>query len=539
MTFNLFFQETGGQHKSIQMEPGDVLFVLGANGSGKSSLMQKFYQDSRPHNRRISAHRQTWFTSNTLDLTPAGKRTTEQNIANTDHGWQSRYMDNYAAARANITVFELIDAQNVRARSIAAAVDAGDIEQACSKSAEEAPLKAINTLLRQSNIPIEIDVIENEQIVARKNGGTPYSVAELSDGERNALLIAGDVLTAKPGTLLIIDEPERHLHRAIISPLLSQLFAKRRDCAFVIATHDIDLPLDNEKARVLLVRSAVYAGQTVQSWQADLLLEGAALDEDIRRDVIGSRRKIMFVEGTEDSLDKPLYSLIFPMVSVVPKQSCKAVEQAVCGLRATDSLTWIHAWGVVDGDGQSRERIAQLAGGGIFAIPFYSVESIYYHPWVLARVAKRICQITSADPIASTNAAIDAGMDRVSQRLDNMVTKAATKAARDALLSALPTVPTVTSGAVISVNIDTKALVADKVAQLRALLEARDWEAIVTSCPVRESGALEPMCKAVGFPGRRDYEAAVRTMLMDDPEALAFVRNMFAGAYEAISAVAA
>lgn len=117
-------------------------------------------------------------------------------------------MDNYAAARANTTVFELIDAQNVRARSIAAAVDSGDNERARSKSAEEAPLKAINTLLVQSNIPIEIDVIENEQIVARKNGGPPYSVAELSDGERNALLIAGDVLTAKPGTLLIIDEPE-------------------------------------------------------------------------------------------------------------------------------------------------------------------------------------------------------------------------------------------------------------------------------------------------------------------------------------------
>lgn len=161
-----------------------------------------------------------------------------------------------------------------------------------------------------------------------------------------------------------------------------------------MATHDIDLPLDNEKARVLLVRSAVYAGQAVQSWQADLLLEGAALDEEIRRDVIGSRRKIMFVEGSEDSLDKPLYSLLFPMVSVVPKQSCKAVEQAVSGLRAADSLTWVHAWGVVDGDGQSSERIADLAGSGIFAIPFYSVESIYYHPWILARIAARLSRIT-------------------------------------------------------------------------------------------------------------------------------------------------
>lgn len=43
MTFTLAFQQTEGQNTSIQMEPGDVLFVLGANGTGKSSLMQKFY----------------------------------------------------------------------------------------------------------------------------------------------------------------------------------------------------------------------------------------------------------------------------------------------------------------------------------------------------------------------------------------------------------------------------------------------------------------------------------------------------------------
>ena len=43
-----------------------------------------------------------------------------------------------------------------------------------------------------------------------------YGAAELSDGERNALLISAEILTAKDGTLLIIDEPERHLHRSII-----------------------------------------------------------------------------------------------------------------------------------------------------------------------------------------------------------------------------------------------------------------------------------------------------------------------------------
>jgi ABC-type cobalamin/Fe3+-siderophores transport system ATPase subunit len=365
--FSLTFEQNTAYPISLDLDEGGVLFVLGANGTGKSSLMQRFYTQTRPLSRRISAHRQTWFTSNTVDLTPSSKRSTEENIANTDTNSYSRYRDDYAAQRASMTIFELIDAQNVRARGIAAAVDSADLDDAVKRSLAEAPLKAINSLLHQSNIPIEIDVVENEQIVARKNGGPPYSIAELSDGERNALLIAGDVLTAKPGALLIIDEPERHLHRSIISPLLTLLFAKRKDCSFIIATHDIDLPLDNEHAQVLLVRSASYVGSYVRAWQADLLDAGDQIDEDIKRDVIGARRRILFVEGREDSLDKPLYSLIFPMVSVVAKDSCKAVEQAVVGLAEAESLSWVKAWGIVDGDSQSAERVEQLAQRSVLA----------------------------------------------------------------------------------------------------------------------------------------------------------------------------
>lgn len=535
MSFNISYTLPDGQSVNIAMAAGDVLFVLGANGTGKSSLMQRFYTQSRPNNRRISAHRQTWFTSNTLDLTPAGKRSTEQNIANIDTNVQSRYMDQYAAQRASMTVFDLIDAQNVRARSIAAAVDADDLETAVARSSAEAPLAAINSLLQMSNIPIQIDVLENEQIVARKNGGAPYSIAELSDGERNALLIAGDVLTAKPGMMLIIDEPERHLHRSIISPLLSLLFEKRRDCSFVIATHDLDLPLDNENARVLLVRSSLYQHSSAHSWEADLLEPGASLDDEIKRDLIGSRRRMLFVEGREESLDKPLYSLIFPMISVIAKDSCKGVEQAVTGLRSAEALAWVAAWGIVDGDGQSPERIADLEHKSIFALPFYSVESIYYHPTILQKVAARWAELTKADPSGRYEAAIEAGIARVREHSQRMVLKAVTKLARDRLLDHLPTVPTVTAGQAISVTIDTAVMVAEKQQALETQLDQKDWTAVVSSCPVRESGALEPMAKAVGFQGVRDYEAAVRAMLMDDDDALSFVRGLFGSAYAAVS----
>ncbi len=157
---------------------------------------------------------------------------------------------------------------------------------------------------------------EGQSIIARKNRGDGYSVAELSDGERNAFLIATNVLTARAETLILIDEPERHLHRSIISPLLKLLFDRRKDCAFIVSTHELMLPIDTAEALTLLVRGCEFAGREPRSWTVDLVPPGAAIGEDLKRDVLGARRRMLFVEGTTRSLDAPLYNLLFPQVSV-------------------------------------------------------------------------------------------------------------------------------------------------------------------------------------------------------------------------------
>src|SRR5262249_22104039 len=149
---------------------------------------------------------------------------------------------------------------------------------------------------------------------------------------------------------IVIDEPERHLHRSIISPLLKLLFDKRDDCAFIVSTHEPMLPLDTPKASTLLVRSCEYQGQTVTAWTADMLAPGAVIDDGLKADILGSRKKMLFVEGAVQSLDMPLYSLLFPQVSVIAKGGCREVEQAVRGLRSTPDIHWVSAWGIVDND---------------------------------------------------------------------------------------------------------------------------------------------------------------------------------------------
>ena len=116
MSFNLTIPQSGGRALDIVVNVGECLFVLGANGSGKSSVMHKFYSAHHSNSRRISAHRQTWFSSSAITLSPEQKRNTESNIQSTDTNPQARWKDDYSSQRASIAIYDLIDAENVSAR---------------------------------------------------------------------------------------------------------------------------------------------------------------------------------------------------------------------------------------------------------------------------------------------------------------------------------------------------------------------------------------------------------------------------------------
>ncbi|MEQ8425249.1 MAG: ATP-binding cassette domain-containing protein, partial [Cyclobacteriaceae bacterium] len=149
--FKFLIQTSNGGELNIPLAEGKALFVLGANGVGKSTLMHKLLEQNFNHSKRILAHRQTWFTTNTKSITAAQKKNSEKSIKNFDRSTKSRWQDGFSADRSNISIFDLINSENVRARAIAEAVDRKDIELAQLMSEKQAPLHAVNELLSISN----------------------------------------------------------------------------------------------------------------------------------------------------------------------------------------------------------------------------------------------------------------------------------------------------------------------------------------------------------------------------------------------------
>jgi ABC-type lipoprotein export system ATPase subunit len=533
MSFNLTIPKSIGgspnhtSELSLTLDKGQILFILGANGTGKSSLMHRLFVAHHNNALRITAHRQTWFESNAPTLSGENRRSTERSVRGTDTNAEARWKDHHASVRSSIAFYDLIDSENVRARAITNAFDNGDLDLATMLSKKDSLIKILNGLLHLSHLPLEISIMPGAQIMASKSGSGPYSIVELSDGERNALLIAANVLTVKDDTLILIDEPERHLHRSIISLLLTNLFAQRPECSFIISTHDVMLPLDNPGARTLLLRRCIFANSSIVSWDADLVPSDTEIDDDLKKDILGARRKLLFVEGTEKSLDKSLYSLIFPNVSVIPKSSCRDVEHAVSGIRDADTLHWVSAFGIVDNDSRTAADIANLKGKGIYAISVFSVESIYYHPNIQRRIAERHSAVTGEDADTLLGNAKTAALAAIRPQIKHLSERVADKAVREEFLRHLPRREDIATADPINISINLAAFVGAEQRRLQDAIDTGDLSAIIERYPIRETSALSEIAMKLGFRNREQYEGAVKKLLMDDAEALDFVKTLF------------
>jgi len=157
-----------------------------------------------------------------------------------------------------------------------------------------------------------ISLIDGKVLVG-KGSKTEYHGKEMSDGERVTLYLLGQCLTAPNGAMVIIDEPELHLHRSLMDKLWNKVEELCPDKTFVYITHDLNFAASRIGARKIWIQS--YSGD---SWNWKDVPGDEDLPEPLILEIIGNRKPILLCEGDRGGARSRRIPNVFPQPSCCP-----------------------------------------------------------------------------------------------------------------------------------------------------------------------------------------------------------------------------
>ncbi|MDB2386154.1 AAA family ATPase [Shewanella sp.] len=382
-TINVPNQE---ENKEIQVEAGSSIVFVGANGTGKTRLATHIENTLNLNAHRISAHR-------ALTLNPAVPKISESQAlkglrtgyANEDaqagHRQGHRWGNKGSVALLNdfdFLVQTLFAEQSNKSLETHKKVRKGD-----SSPAEPTKFEVLVDIWERLLPHRELHVSGDDIQVSVTGGSELYSGSEMSDGERAVFYMLGQTLVAADDSLIIFDEPELHVHPSIMSKLWDEIEGVRPDCAFVFITHDLEFASSRVATKYVLreYNSTPY-------WNIENVPLDSGFDEELTTLILGSRKPILFVEGSNSSLDTAIYRVCFNEWTIIPKGSCEEVIHSVVTLRHNSNLTRVKCSGIVDADDYSEADIQHLASLGVLTLPVSEIENIILSPTVSRAIAE-------------------------------------------------------------------------------------------------------------------------------------------------------
>lgn len=221
----------------------------------------------------------------------------------------------------------------------------------------------------------------NNLVLKGKDLKGNYPAFQMSDGERIILYLVGRVLLAPEKALIVIDEPEMHLHKTIVDKLWNRLEQERQDCVFLYLTHDLQFAA-SRNGRKAWIRSFEYPSK----WNIYNIDEND-IPEELLLKLLGSRKKILFCEGKKNSLDSKLFELLFEDYTITPVETCKDVINFTKSFNKIPN-TVAKAYGIIDHDFRSKEQLSKLEEQNVFSYDVAEVENLFLLPDVIEGFAK-------------------------------------------------------------------------------------------------------------------------------------------------------
>ncbi|MFC2451492.1 MAG: DUF4435 domain-containing protein [Tannerella forsythia] len=376
--------------------------IIGANGSGKSRL-GKHIEDNTPEGNsyRISAQRALTIP----DFVPLKSfeeasglllyGTTDQFYLNKKNkgnkwgfvGYENKLIDDFDNLLSS--VFALKNKENDK------------FVQACKENEclhiqhPNAPITIIDRIIEiwTSIMPQREIVLEDAKVRAKYNG-VEYYGKDLSDGERVALYLLAQSLCVPDGYVIIVDEPEIHLHKSVMIKLWDKIEEYCPNKTFVYITHDLDFASSRKSAEKIWVK-----GFDGINWDIHLLPEIGNVPESLVIEILGNRKNVLFVEGEKGSYDFELYKYIYPDFYVVPCGSCSAVIQNTKAFRRMKDLHKLNICGIIDHDYRTDREVESYLDDGIYVLDIAEIENLFCIEGVVRIIAEHLAYHDVEDKI--------------------------------------------------------------------------------------------------------------------------------------------
>ena len=285
----------------------------------------------------------------------------------------------------------------------------------------ETVLEATNRVLQRAGLHYQ---------VARSQGGSygvegppARGIDTLSDGERAALQMALAVLNQADGTLIALDEPDKHLSADTARDMIRALRDERKNSCFIMATHsDVEWDI-REGDQVYEVRGVNWQGGNA-AWDVRKASREAGMGKlagVIRRD----QRPTVLVEGTEGSRDRAMYEALLPNWRVIPRESGTRVNGDVERINETADVHGCKVRGIVDGDGRPDTGTWMGESQGTWVLPVNSIENVYWSQAALGPVIEALARLRGEYPetlLAKAQAALRVAEDGASAMWDKLET---------------------------------------------------------------------------------------------------------------------
>jgi ABC-type cobalamin/Fe3+-siderophores transport system ATPase subunit len=214
-----------------------------------------------------------------------------------------------------------------------------------------------------------------------------YNATEMSDGERVILYLIGECLSAPKDAIIVVDEPELHLHKSIQRELWDSIENERSDCIFIYLTHDLDFASTRTGSTKICLNN--YDGNDFYWYPVK---DKKEIPEDIYLEILGSRDPILFVEGEVGSYDEELYNLVYNDFTIKSVGNCKKVIEITKSFGDMYSLHNLDCYGIIDRDYRPEEHLETYREKDIYSPDVSEVENLFLIDEVLLQVARQFCE---------------------------------------------------------------------------------------------------------------------------------------------------